>query len=301
MSRVNVRDFVKPYLVKKGSKFRLKDIDPDDSAGLKPDKEAAKAALAEGVDRLRDLQEKLYAQDQWGVLLMFQALDAAGKGGAIEHVMSGVNPAGVEVTSFKAPSAEERDHDFMWRNFRHLPQRGRIGIFDRSYYEEVLVVRVHPQILESQPIPKPLVTKRIWEERFEDIRAFERYFSRQGYVIRKFFLHVSQKEQLQRLRKRLDEPEKNWKFNLGDLKERARWDDYMELYQETIRETATPYAPWVVVPGNKKWFARLVVAAAIISALEELDLAFPKVDGAKRLELEEGRKLLEKAITEKKK
>lgn len=299
MAKSRVHDLVKRYLVTKGRKFRLKDVDPDDTAGMKIDKEGAKQLLAQGVARLRELQEKLSAQDNWGVLLIFQALDAAGKGGAIEHVMSGVNPAGVEVASFKAPSAEERDHDFMWRNFKHLPQRGRIGIFDRSYYEEVLVVRVHPEILEGQSIPKSLVSKHIWKERFEDIRAFERYFARQGYVIRKFFLHISQKEQLQRLRERLDEPEKNWKFNLGDLKERARWDDYMDLYEETIRETSTKHAPWVVVPGNKKWFARLVVAATIIDALEELHLAFPKLDGEKRRELEEGRRQLEKAITAK--
>jgi PPK2 family polyphosphate:nucleotide phosphotransferase len=301
MAKSRVRDLVDSYLVSKGRKFRLKDIDPGDTAGFKPDKEVARATLAEGVKRLRDLQEKLYAQDNWGVLLIFQALDAAGKGGAIEHVMSGVNPAGVEVYSFKAPSPEERDHDFMWRNFKRLPERGRIGIFDRSYYEEVLIVRVHPEILNGQSVPKRLVSKNIWEERFEDIRAFERYFSRQGYVIRKFFLHVSQKEQLQRLRKRLDEPEKNWKFNLGDLKERERWNDYMRAYEDMIRQTATPYAPWVVVPGNKKWFARLVVAATIIDALDELDLKFPTVDGAKRRELEEGRRLLERAITGKRK
>ena len=246
--------------------------------------------------KLRKLQEKLYAQNNWGVLLIFQALDAAGKGGAVEHVMSGVDPAGVEVYALKAPSPEERDHDFMWRSFKRLPERGRIGIFDRSYYEEVLIVRVHPEILEGSQIPRRLVTKQVWKQRFEDICAFERYFARQGYVILKFFLHISQKEQLKRLRKRLDEPEKNWKFNLGDLKERARWNDYMEAYEDLIRHTATPEAPWVVVPGNKKWFARIVVAAAIIDALEKLDLQFPKLDGTKRRELEEGRQQLEKAI-----
>ena len=247
--------------------------------------------------RLRKLQEKLYAQNNWGVLLIFQALDAAGKGGAVEHVMSGVDPAGVEVCSFKAPSTEERDHDFMWRSFK-APARTRPHRHLRSlgHYEEVLIVRVHPEILAGAPIPRPLVTKRIWKERFEDIRAFERYFARQGYVIRKFFLHITQKEQLKRLRKRLDEPEKNWKFNLGDLKERARWNDYMKAYEDLIQNTATPEAPWVVVPGNKKWFARIVVAATIIDALEKLDLKFPKLDGTKRRELEEGRRQLEHAI-----
>jgi len=296
MAKTRIGKLIEPYVITKGNKFRLKDIDPGDTRGFKPEKEVAEAALAEGVAKLRKLQEKLYAQNNWGVLLIFQALDAAGKGGAVEHVMSGVDPAGVEVYALKAPSPEERDHDFMWRSFKRLPERGRIGIFDRSYYEEVLIVRVHPEILEGSQIPRRLVTKRVWKERFEDIRAFERYLARQGYVIRKFFLHISQKEQLKRLRKRLDEPEKNWKFNLGDLKERARWNDYMEAYEDLIRHTATPEAPWVVVPGNKKWFARIVVAATIIDALEHLDLKFPKLDGTKRRELEEGRQQLEKAI-----
>jgi PPK2 family polyphosphate:nucleotide phosphotransferase len=296
MAKSRISKLIQPYVITKGRKFRLKDIDPGDTGGIKADKAGAEAALAEGVARLRKLQEKLYAQNNWGVLLIFQALDAAGKGGAVEHVMSGVDPAGVEVCSFKAPSPEERDHDFMWRSFKRLPERGRIGIFDRSYYEEVLIVRVHSEILAGAPIPSPLVTKHIWKERFEDIRAFERYFARQGYVIRKFFLHITQKEQLKRLRKRLDEPEKNWKFNLGDLKERARWNDYMKAYEDLIQNTASPEAPWVVVPGNKKWFARIVVAATIIDALEKLDLKFPKLDGTKRRELEEGRQQLEQAI-----
>ena len=296
MAKSRISKLIEPYVITKGSKFRLKDIDPGDTSGFRPEKEVAEAALAEGVVRLRKLQEKLYAQNNWGVLLIFQALDAAGKGGAVEHVMSGVDPAGVEVYAFKAPSPEERDHDFMWRSLKRLPERGRIGIFDRSYYEEVLVVRVHPEILEGSQIPRPLVSKQIWKQRFEDIRAFERYFARQGYVIRKFFLHISHKEQLKRMRKRLDEPEKNWKFNLGDLKERARWKDYMAAYEDLIRQTATPEAPWVVVPGNKKWFARIVVAATIVDALEKLDLQFPELDGTKRRELEEGRRQLEKAI-----
>jgi PPK2 family polyphosphate:nucleotide phosphotransferase len=296
MAKTRIEKLIEPFVIRKGKKFRLKDIDSGDTAGLQPEKSLARELLLEGVGRLRDLQEKLYAQNHWGVLLIFQALDAAGKGGAVEHVMSGVNPAGVQVFSFKAPSEEERDHDFMWRNFTRLPERGRIGIFDRSYYEEVLIVRVHPEILKGQQIPPKLVTKRIWTERFEDICSFERYFARQGYVIRKFFLHISQKEQLQRFRKRLDEPEKNWKFNLGDLKERERWDDYMDAYEDLIRHTATPYAPWVIVPGNKKWFARLVVAATVIDALEGLDLQFPKLDGRQLRELEQGRKLLERAV-----
>jgi len=296
MAKKRIHELIKPYVITNGSKFRLKDCDPGDTGGFKPEKEVAEAALAQGVSMLRKLQEKLYAQNNWGVLLIFQALDAAGKGGAVEHVMSGVDPAGVEVYALKAPSPEDRDHDFMWRSFKRLPERGRIGIFDRSYYEEVLIVRVHPEILQGSQIPKTLVTKRVWKERFEDIRAFERYFARQGYVVRKFFLHISQKEQLKRLRKRLDEPEKNWKFNLGDLKERARWNDYMAAYEDLIRNTATPEAPWVVVPGNKKWFARIVVAATIIDALEKLDLQFPTLDGNKRRELEEGRRQLEQAI-----
>jgi len=294
MSKSPVSKFVERYIVRHGRDFRIKDVDPGDTHGFKPDKEEAAELLKTGVTELRKLQEKLYAQDRWGVLLVFQALDAAGKGGAIEHVMSGVNPQGCQVFSFGAPSKQERDHDFLWRHLICLPERGRIGIFDRSHYEEVLVARVHPEILASQPIPKALVTKHVWKERFEDIRAVERYLARQGYVILKFFIHISQKEQFQRFRKRLDEPEKNWKFKLGDLAESAHWKDYLAAYEDAIRETARPHAPWVVVPGNKKWFARIVVAAAIISALESLDLRFPKLDDRQRKDLEEGRRLLEK-------
>jgi PPK2 family polyphosphate:nucleotide phosphotransferase len=293
MARTPLENLVARYLVNHGRKFRLKDFDPDDSAGYDPEKKLAAELLQIGVARLRELQEKLYAQNTWGVLLIFQAMDAAGKGGAIEHVMTGVNPEGCQVFSFKAPSVEERDHDFMWRHATRLPERGRIGIFDRSYYEEVLIVRVHPEILKGQKIPAELVSRRIWRERFEDIKAFERYLARQGYVIRKFFIHIDQREQLQRFRKRLDEPEKQWKFNLADLEERARWPDYMDAYEDLIRHTATPHAPWVVVPGNKKWFARLVVAATLVKALEDLELEFPRLDGAKRRELEEGRRLLD--------
>ena len=296
MAKNRIRKLIEPYVVTKGKRFRLKDFDPDDTAGLDIEKKLASDLLQEGVGRLCDLQEKLYAQNTWGVLLIFQAMDAAGKGGAIEHVMTGVNPEGCQVFSFKSPSVEERDHDFLWRNLLRLPERGRIGIFDRSYYEEVLIARVQPEILAGQKIPPELVTKRIWDERFEDIRSFERYLTRQGYIIRKFFIHISRKEQLGRFRKRLDEPEKNWKFNLGDLKARARWKDYMQAYEDAIRNTATPYAPWVVVPGNKKWFARIIVAAAIIDALERLDLAYPKLDGRQRKELEQGRRLLDKEL-----
>jgi len=286
------RKLIEPYVVRRGNGFRLKDIDPGDTGGFRPEKEEAAEILHEGTRRLCDLQEKLYAQDQWGVLLIFQAMDAAGKDGAIEHVMSGVNPQGCEVHSFKQPSVEEMDHDFLWRNLRHLPERGRIGIFNRSYYEEVLVVRVHPEILANQRIPPRLVTKRIWKERYEDINGIERYLSRNGYVIRKFFLHISRKEQARRFEKRLDEPAKNWKFSMSDVKEREHWNDYMRAYEDAIRETATPHAPWIIVPGNKKWFARWVVAATIIDALEDLDLAFPKLTPAKKKELETGRRML---------
>jgi PPK2 family polyphosphate:nucleotide phosphotransferase len=289
-------ELLEPYMVTDGGDFALDDVDPGDTGNIRASKALAKELLQEGVDRLRDLQERLYAQDQWGVLLIFQALDAAGKDGAIEHVMSGVNPQGCQVFSFKQPSSEEIDHDFLWRAQRRLPERGRIGIFNRSYYEEVLVVRVHPEILQKQKLPQSLVTKRIWDERLEDIVSFERYLARNGYVIRKFFLHMSRNEQLQRFQKRLDEPEKNWKFSLGDVKESEHWRDYQKAYEDAIRHTATPHAPWVVVPADRKWFARLVVAATIVDALEELDLAFPTVDRARRRELEVGRALLKKAL-----
>ena len=283
------------YIVRDGKNFRLRDIDPGDTGGFKTDKSAAEGILKEGVDRLSDLQEKLYAQDRWGVLLVFQAMDAAGKDGAIKHVMSGINPQGCQVYSFKQPSSQDLDHDFLWRNLVCLPERGRIGIFNRSYYEEVLVVRVHPELLSKQQIPSELVTKHIWKERYEDINALERYLGRNGYVIRKFFLHLSKKEQAKRFEKRLDEPEKQWKFSLGDLHERERWKNYMDAYEDTIRHTATPHAPWVVVPANKKWFARWVVAATVIDALDELNLAYPKVTPAKRVELQKGRRLLQAA------
>jgi PPK2 family polyphosphate:nucleotide phosphotransferase len=295
MAKPRFEKLVDRYLIRNGDKFRLKDFDPDDTADFKLTKEAARDILKEGVNELRQLQEKLFAQDRWALLLVFQAMDAAGKGGAIEHVMSGVNPQGCEVFSFVRPSEQERDHDFLWRHVIRLPERGRIGIFDRSHYEEVLTVRVHPEILASQKIPRELVSKHVWKERFKDIRAFESYLARQGYKIRKFFIHISRKEQLQRFRKRLDEPEKNWKFKLGDLKERTLWPQYMDAYEDLIRNTATRDAPWVIVPGNKKWFARLLVAATVINALDEMDLRFPKLDGAQLRELRQGRKLLESA------
>ncbi len=292
ISRKDLERYVTPFRVTDGRKFRLADVDPRDTRGLKS-KEQGEAMLQRGVAALADLQEKLYAQDQWGVLLIFQAMDAAGKDGAIKHVMSGINPQGCQVFSFKAPSNEELDHDFMWRTTKNLPERGRIGIFNRSYYEEVLVVRVHPQILGGQKVPAPLVTKDIWQERFEDIAAFERYLARQGYVILKFFLHVSKEEQQARFLARLDEPEKHWKFSVSDVKEREHWKQYMAAYEDVIRHTATRHAPWVVVPADRKWFARLVVAAAIQDALESLELRFPTVDAAKAHELASARAQLQ--------
>ena len=276
--------FSRPFEVTDGRRFRLKDVDPGSTGGLKS-KEAANGWLARGVARLCDLQEKLYAQDQWGLLLIFQAMDAAGKDGTIKHVMTGVNPQGCQVYSFKSPTSEELDHDFLWRTTRSLPERGRIGIFNRSYYEEVLVVRVHPEILKNQKLPTPLVTKDIWKERFTDIAAFERYATRNGIAIRKFFLHVSRREQRRRFLKRLNLPEKNWKFSPSDAKEGNHWREYMRAYEDMIRQTSSPHAPWYVVPADNKWFTRLVVASAVIDAMEGMALAFPKVDRAKRKEL----------------
>ena len=288
-----IEKFVEPYRVTKGKGFRLKDIDPGDTRKLKSDqKDEAKEVLAQGVEWLAEEQDKLYAQDRWSVLLVFQAMDAAGKDGTIKHVMSGVNPQGCQVYSFKSPSPEELDHDFLWRTTKCLPERGRIGIFNRSYYEEVLVVRVHEAILARQKLPRRLVTKRIWDERLEDIAAFERYLARNGTVILKFFLHVSRKEQKKRFMERLDQPEKHWKFAAGDVHERQYWDDYMAAYEDAIRATAAKHAPWFVVPADNKWFTRLVVAAAIVEALEKLDLTYPAVDTAKRTELARARKLL---------
>src|SRR6187401_467877 len=290
----NARDLTRPFRISKGKDFRLKDIDPDDTLDFTKDadKPRANEALATGVMALSELQDKLYAQDKWAVLLIFQAMDAAGKDGAIKHVMSGVNPQGVEVYSFKSPSSEDLYHDYLWRCMKCLPNRGHIGIFNRSYYEEVLVVRVHPDFLAKQKMPPKLVGKKIWEERFEDIRNFEQYLSRNGVVVRKFFLHVSKKEQKRRFLERIDDPLKNWKFSSNDANERDYWDDYMKVYEEMIQETATKDSPWYVVPADNKWFTRVVVAAAVIETLASLDLAYPKVDEAKRAELAEARKLL---------
>src|ERR1700758_735321 len=277
------------YRVDSGKKFRLKDFDPADTAHWKSKEHAAKA-LEEGIAKTAELQDKLYAQNNWALLLIFQAMDAAGKDGAIKHVMSGVNPQGCQVYSFKAPSEVELQHDFLWRTTRDLPERGHIGIFNRSYYEEVLVVKVHPEILKSQKTPSVLVGRKIWNERFEDIRCFERHMARSGTVIRKFFLNVSKKEQKKRFLERLEEPEKNWKFSASDVRERACWDDYQEAYEDMIRNTATEHAPWYVVPADNKWFTRLVISTVIVDTLESLDLAYPKVDAVKRKELEAAKK-----------
>jgi len=277
-------------------RFRIKDVDPDDTHGFSATKEEADALLQEAVTRICKQQETLYAQNQWAVLLIFQAMDAAGKDSAIEHVFSGINPQGVQVFSFKAPSSEELDHDFLWRTTVRLPERGRIGVFNRSYYEEVLVVRVHAEILESERLPERVATKHIWEERFDDINAFELHLARSGYLIRKFFLHVSKEEQARRFLKRLEEPEKRWKFSLGDIRDRDRWPEYMEAYEDTIRHTSTPHAPWVVVPADKKWFARLVIAGTIVEALQSLKLRPPTVSAGQEKELDAVRDALRKEL-----
>jgi PPK2 family polyphosphate:nucleotide phosphotransferase len=291
MSRI--RKFVAPYRVTDGKKFRLKACDPADTAGLKEEKKRAKEILAAGVNLLAELQDKLYAQDRWSVLLIFQAMDAAGKDGTIKHVMSGVNPQGCQVYSFKVPSAEDLDHDFLWRTNKCFPERGRIGIFNRSYYEEVLVVRVHPEILGKQKLPPKLVTKDLWKERFESIADFERHLARNGTVVLKFFLNVSRKEQKKRFFERLELPDKNWKFSEADAKERGFWKDYMAAYEDAIRATATPEAPWYVVPADNKWFTRIVVAGAIIDAMGRLDLHYPEVGPEKKKELKAARSVLD--------
>jgi PPK2 family polyphosphate:nucleotide phosphotransferase len=284
---------LKRYRVADGAEFRLKDHDPADTGGLDLDADAARDLLAHDVARLAGLQARLYADNRWSLLCVFQAMDAAGKDGTIKHVMSGVNPQGVQVSAFKAPGPEELAHDFLWRVARQLPERGRIGVFNRSHYEEVLVVRVHPEFLERQRLPDRLLGKRFWRHRLEDIAAFERYLARQGTVVLKFFLHVSKEEQKRRLLARLDEPDKNWKFNPDDLAERARWDDYMDAYERAIAATAAPHAPWYVVPADHKWFAHLVVVAAMIEALQDMDLHFPALTEAQRQALEEARRRLE--------
>ena len=284
-------EFVSPFRIEDGLRFRLKDFDPGETLGLKS-KEHAEEALQQSTLRMAELQDRLYAQDSWSLLLIFQAMDAAGKDGAIKHVMSGVNPEGCQVYSFKAPSEVELQHDFLWRTTKDLPERGHIGIFNRSYYEEVLVVRVHPEILKSQKTPPSLVGKKIWEERFEDIRCFERHMARSGTVIRKFFLNLSKKEQKTRFLARLDEPAKNWKFSAADIHERKCWDDYQAAFEEMIRNTAAEHAPWYVVPADNKWFTRLVVSAVVVDTLESLGLAYPKVKDAARKELEAAKKEL---------
>jgi PPK2 family polyphosphate:nucleotide phosphotransferase len=279
------------YCVRNGGKFRLRDVDPADTSGVASRKDAEKL-LDESTAILREMQEKLYAQDRWALLLIFQGMDAAGKDSAIKHVMSGVNPQGCDVHSFKAPSAHELDHDFLWRTHTACPERGRIGIFNRSYYEEVVVVRVHPAILRAERLPDPLVGKRIWDERYEDINAHERYLARNGTVIRKFFLHLSKAEQRQRFLARLDDPAKNWKFSLDDVTERESWPAYQEAYEAMVRGTATKRAPWYVVPADHKWYTHLVVASAIVEALHDLDLAFPETDKGTRKQLDKVRAAL---------
>jgi PPK2 family polyphosphate:nucleotide phosphotransferase len=284
-------EFVKPFRVSDGKGFRLKDFDPAETLGVKS-KEQAKETLEAGIARLADLQEKLYAQDRWAILVVLQAMDAAGKDSTIKHVMSGLNPQGCQVTSFKVPSSEELQHDFLWRTSRALPERGKIGIHNRSYYEEVLVVRVHPEFLERERIPAQLKSDRIWQERFEEINAFERYLSRNGIVPIKFFLHLSKKEQKKRFLERLSRPEKNWKFSMSDVQERKYWEKYMQAYEDMIQNTSSKHAPWHVVPADHKWFTRLVVAEAIINVLEGLHLAFPELDAQGKKELKKARKAL---------
>lgn len=296
-----IEEILKRYRVDKGKGFRLGDYQPGDTSGLDKDfKSSAQQLQERQTQQLEELQDKLYAQDRWALLLIFQAMDAAGKDGTIKHVMSGVNPQGCQVFSFKTPSSEELDHDFLWRTTRNLPQRGHIGIFNRSYYEEVLVVRVHPELLQKERIPVELQTKRFWEHRFDDITSFERYVTRNGIAIRKFFLHLSWEEQRNRFLQRLEEPEKNWKFSAADVRERQWWDDYQHAYEETIRKTAKPHAPWFVVPADHKWFARLVVSTVIVDALREMNLSYPTVDPETRKALAAARKELEAEAARKK-
>jgi PPK2 family polyphosphate:nucleotide phosphotransferase len=283
---------IKRFRIDRPAKFRLADYNPADTCGLDIEKAEAKAMLADGVERLAALQEKLYAQNRWAVLAVFQAMDAAGKDGAIKHVMSGINPQGCQVHAFKQPSAEELDHDFLWRIAKALPERGRIGIFNRSHYEEVLVARVHAEILARQRLPRQVLTKDIWQERFKSIRNFESHLARNGTLVLKFFLHISKEEQRKRFLARLEEPGKRWKFEMADVAERKLWDKYMQAYEDTIRHTSRPEAPWYVVPADNKGFARLVIAEAMVEAMEGLDLAFPKVEGAALKELEKVRRAL---------
>lgn len=279
------------YCIQHGKNFDIKRFDPADTRGHRL-KDEAQEVLKQGISQLSDLQQKLYAQDRWSVLFILQGMDSSGKDSLIRHVLSGVNPEGCQVFSFKSPSADDLSHDFLWRTSKSLPQRGHIGIFNRSYYEEVLIVRVHPDLLGKERLPPSLVTKKIWKQRFEDINALEKYLSRNGTVIRKFFLHASKDEQKKRFLGRLDEPDKNWKFSEDDVREREHWDDYMHAYQDMIRHTATPHAPWYIVPADHKWFAHLLVASVIVETLAALHLAYPKVDNAKMKELQRTRNLL---------
>jgi PPK2 family polyphosphate:nucleotide phosphotransferase len=291
---MKIDKLLKRYRIEQGKRFHLRDHDPADTYGLRSElKPLAKELLLDGVQKLNRLQDVLAAQDCWGLLLIFQGMDAAGKDGTIKHVMSGVNPQGVDVWSFKAPSAEELDHDYLWRAAKCLPKRGHIGIFNRSYYEEVLVVRIHREILENEKLPRPLLTKHIWQERFEDMNGFERYLTRNGIAVVKFFLHLSKKEQKRRFLERLDKPEKNWKFSLSDVKERQCWDAYQEAYEDMIRHTARDHAPWYVVPADNKWFTRLVVAQAVVDALKGMNLKYPKVGGELKAALAQARQQLE--------
>jgi PPK2 family polyphosphate:nucleotide phosphotransferase len=285
------RELAAAYRIADGAHFRLKDFDPGDTDGVKS-KEHAQEMLKESTETLCDMQEKLYAQNQWALLVIFQAMDAAGKDGAIKHVMSGVNPQGCDVHAFKAPGPEELSHEYMWRAHSRVPERGKIGIFNRSYYEEVLVVRVHEGILKNQRIPEALISKSIWEQRYKDVNAFEKYLTRNGIVVVKFFLHLSKQEQKKRFLERLEDSAKNWKFSMADVKERGYWKDYMAAYEEMIQNTATENAPWYVVPADNKWFTRLVVASAIIETLKKLDLQFPDVDDEKKKELKKVRESL---------
>ena len=291
---MKIDKLLRRYRIEHGKPFRLKDYDPADTHGIGSEmKPLAKELLADGVKKLADLQDVLAAQDRWGLLIILQAMDAAGKDGTIKHVMSGVNPQGVDVWSFKTPTAEELHHDYLWRSTKCLPQRGHIGIFNRSYYEEVLVARVHPEILENEKIPKTLVTKHVWQERFEDINCFESYLTRNGIAVVKFFLHLSKKEQKKRFLERLDTPDKNWKFSSADIKEREFWDAYQEAYEEMIRHTASAHAPWYVVPADNKWFTRIVVAQAVVDTLKVMDLKYPKVSSAEKTALAKARQQLE--------
>ncbi|MEO8258635.1 MAG: polyphosphate kinase 2 family protein [Acidobacteriota bacterium] len=286
------RRLARAFRVTHGKKFRLGKIDPDDTDGI-PSKQETEGLLKHGLEQLFELQEKLYAQGTWAVLVIVQAMDAAGKDSVVTHVMSGLNPQGCQVSSFKAPSAEDLAHDFLWRTTRQLPPRGHIGVFNRSYYEEVLVARVHPEILAAQGLPPAVVSPKIWKERFEDINAFERHLQRSGVIVRKFFLHVSKKKQRERFLERIEQPAKNWKFSRRDVEERASWRAYQAAYEDMIRHTATPDAPWYVVPADHKWFTHLVVAAALVESLKELELSFPTLDPAKRKDLEAARKALQ--------